>query len=46
MCIICKGFIEYVTILFLFYVLVFWLQGMWGLSSLARDRTYTPYIGR
>ena len=46
MCIICKGFIEYVTKLFLFYVLVFWLQGMWDLSSLARDQTYTPCLGR
>ena len=29
-----KDFIELVTILFLFYVLDFWLWGMWGLSSL------------
>ena len=28
-----KVFIEFVTILFLFYVLVFWLQGMRDLSS-------------
>ena len=32
-----KVFIEFVTILFLFYVLVFFLRGMWGLSSLTRD---------
>ena len=29
--------IEFVTILFLFYVLVFLLQGMWDLSSLTSD---------
>ena len=41
-----KVFIEFVTILLLFYVLDFWLQGMWDLSSLARDRTRSPCIGR
>ena len=41
-----KVFIEFVTILLLFYVLVFWLQGKWDLSSLTRDRTCTPCIGR
>ena len=41
-----KVFIEFVTILLLFYVLVFWPQGMWDLSSLTRDRTLTPCIGR
>ena len=66
-----KVFIEFVTILLLFYVLAFlklnllqyclcfmfffffalflcfmlW-QGMWGLSSLARDGTLAPCIGR
>lgn len=30
----------------LFCVLVFWPQGLWHLSSPARDRTCTPYIGR
>ena len=35
---------EFVTILFLFYVLVFWLQGMWDLSSLTRDWTHIPCI--
>ena len=41
-----KVFIEFVTILLLFYVLVFWPQGMWDLSSPTRDRTHTPCIGR
>ena len=41
-----KVFIEFVTILLLFYVLVFWLRGIWDLNTLARDRTCTPYIGR
>ena len=31
--------IEFVTILFLLYVLVFWPQGMWDLVSPMRDRT-------
>ena len=39
-------FIEFVTILLLFYVLVFWLRGMWDLSSPTRDRTLTPCIKR
>ena len=30
----------------LFYVLVFWPQGMWNLSSLTRDRTCIPCIER
>ena len=34
-----KVFIEFVTILLLFYVLVFWPHGMWDLSSLTRDGT-------
>ena len=41
-----KVFIEFVGILFLFYVLVFRLQGIWDPSSLARDWTCTPCIGR
>ena len=32
-----KVFIEFVTILLLFYVLVFWPRGMWALSSPTRD---------
>ena len=45
-CTIFKVFIECVTVLLLFYVLVFWPQGMWDLSSLTRDQTCTPFIGR
>ena len=41
-----KVFIESVTVLLLIYVLVFWLQGMWDLSSPARDQTRTPCIQR
>ena len=41
-----KVFIESVTILFLFYVSVFWLHGMWDLSSGTRDPTSTTCIGR
>ena len=41
-----KVFIEFVTILLLFYVLVYWPRGMWHLSSLFRDQTCTPCIGR
>ena len=36
-----KVFIEFVTILLLFYVLVLWLWGMGDLSSLTRDQTCT-----
>ena len=41
-----KVFIEFVTVLLLFYVLVFWPRGMWDLSSLTRDWTCPPCIGR
>ena len=41
-----KAFIEFVTILLLLYVLVFWPRGMWDLSSPSRGRTLTPCIGR
>lgn len=42
-----KVFFEFVTILLLFYVLIFGLQGMWDLSSSSRDRTrYTSSFGR
>ena len=37
-----KVFIDFVTMLLLFYVLALWLQGMWDLSSLTRDRIHTP----
>ena len=36
-----KVFIECVTTLFLFYVLVFWPQGMWDLCSPTRDQILT-----
>ena len=32
-----KVSIQFVTILLLFYVLVFWLRGMWDLSSLKSE---------
>ena len=32
-----KVFIEFVTMLLLFYILFSWLQGMWDLSSPTRD---------
>ena len=41
-----KVFLEFVTILFLFYVLVFWLRVMWDLSFPTRDWTFTPCTGR
>ena len=41
-----KGFIKFVTILLLFYVLVFWPWGMWDLSSPTRDWTLTSCIGK
>ena len=41
-----KVFIEFFTVLLLFYVLVFWLQGMWNLSCLTRNLTHIPCIRR
>ena len=41
-----KVLIEFVTILLLLYVLVFWLQGKWDLSSLTGGWTHTACIGR
>ena len=41
-----KVFIEFAAILLLFYVLVFWPQGMWNLSFPTRDGTRNPCIGR
>ena len=41
-----KVFIEFVTILLLFPVLVFWPGRTWGLISLTRNRTCIPCIGR
>ena len=43
---ILKVFIELATILLLFYALVPCPWGMWDLSSLTRDQTRTPCIGR
>ena len=37
-------FIEFVTILLLFYVLVFWPRGMRDLSSPTRVKTRTPAL--
>ena len=40
-----KVFIEFITVLILFYVSVFWPQGMWELSSgSGRDQTWTPAL--
>ena len=39
-----KVFIEFVSILLLFYVLVFWLWGMWDFKSLIRDLTRMPAL--
>ena len=35
-----------VRVVFVFYVLVFWPWGMWGLSSLTKNQTYNPCIGK
>ena len=49
---ILKVFIEFVTMLLLFFVCLFdsvlvsWPQGMWDLSSQSRGRTCTPCLGR
>ena len=41
-----KVFSEFLSILLLFHVLVFWPRGKWDLSSPARDRTGNPGTGR
>ena len=41
-----KVIIEFVTVLLLFYVFVFWLQGVWDLSFLIRDQTHIPCFKR
>ena len=41
-----KVFIEFVIILLLFYILVFWPGGMWDLGSLTRDQTHTHCIAK
>ena len=40
-----KSLIELVTMLLLFYVLDFWSQAMWDLSSPTRDRSCAFWIG-
>ena len=42
---ISEVFIAFVTILLLFYVLVFWPGGIWAPSSPPGNRNYTPCIG-
>ena len=39
---ILKAFIEFVTILLLFDVLIFWPRDTWALSSLIRDHICAP----
>ena len=41
-----KVFIEFVTILLLFYVLVSWPQGTWDFSFLIRNKTSVSCLGR
>ena len=43
---ICKICIEFVAVLLLLCVLVFWSPGMWDPSSPTRDQTHIPFIGR
>ena len=43
MWIIFKVFIEFVAILLLSYVLVFWPRGMWDPSYPTRDQTHAPH---
>ena len=41
-----KDFIEFTTVLLLFYLLVFWWRDMWDLISPTRNQTHIPCIGR
>ena len=41
-----KIFVEFVAILLLFYLFIFWSQGIWDLDSPPRDQTHTLCIGR
>ena len=41
-----KVFIEFITILLLFYVLIFLATSMWDLSSPTRDQTFIPCARR
>ena len=43
---ILKVFTEFVVVLLLFYVLVFWPRGVWYLSSPSGDGTHAACIGR
>ena len=46
MCIIFKVYVEFVKILFLFYILVFEPPAMWDLSFPTRDGTHISCIRR
>ena len=39
-----KVFIEFVTLLLLFYVLIFGPRGVWYLSSMTRNETHTAVL--
>ena len=39
-----KVFIEFITVLFLFYVVFFWVQGMWEVGSLNRVEPVPPAV--
>ena len=41
-----KSLFEFVIVLVLFYFLMFWLWGIWDLSSMIGDQACTPCIGR
>ena len=41
-----KVFLEFDTVLLLFYVVILGVCEVWGLSSLDRDQSSTPSIGR
>ena len=41
-----KVFMEFVTILLLFFALDFWPRGMWDISFLIRDQTHISFIRR
>ena len=40
-----KVFIDFVTVLLLFYILVSWPGGRWDFGSLTRDQTHAPCSG-
>ena len=41
-----KLFIEFVAMLFLMSILIFWPQGLWELITPSRDPTHIPCSGR